>query len=70
MGEIGLGKGEKVKIVNGFPRIWEFVAYLKEKLVGKIELCFGEIGVESCNRGVLLLVENRANSEEVGFINW
>lgn len=70
MGETGLGKGEYVEIVNGSPRIWEFVAYLKKKLVGEIELCFGEIGVEFCDRGVLLLVENCTNSEEMGFVNW
>lgn len=70
MGEMLLRNGESVKSVNGSPRIWEFVAYLEEKLVGEMERCFGEAGVEFCIRAVLLLVEDCAHSKEVSFINW
>lgn len=58
-----------MKFVNGSPRIWEFVAYLEEKLVGEMERCFAEAGAEFCIRCVLLLVEDCANSKEVDFIN-
>lgn len=67
---MGLALGELVEFVDGFPRIWEFVANLDEEFVGEVERCVGQAVVEFLVRGVLLLVEDSADSQEVGFVYW
>lgn len=44
--EMGLGLGKLIEFVNGSPRILEFVADLKEKLMGEVKWCFTEVVVE------------------------
>lgn len=43
---MGLGLGKLIKSVNGSPRILEFVTDLKEKLMGEVKWCFGEVVVK------------------------
>lgn len=43
----GLGLGEFVKLVDGFPGIGKFVADLEEEFMGELEVAAGERGVDS-----------------------
>ncbi|KAG2326178.1 hypothetical protein Bca52824_008906 [Brassica carinata] len=68
VGETRVGLRVEEEAVDGAPREREVVADLEEELVGELELGGGEFGDES--RGVLLLVEDCADAEEMVLVYW
>ncbi|CAN1766818.1 hypothetical protein LINPERHAP1_LOCUS10060 [Linum perenne] len=61
-----------VETVDGAPGGRESVADLEEEIVGEVEVAGGggDVSVEFVVRGVLLLVEDCADSEEVVLVDW